>query len=175
VGFDSQGFRQEARGTARLARRLAQEEGAPAEMADQAETAGLLHNLGRLALAVNLPDQYRVVTTRMKQEQLPDWEAEQAVFGATHGEVGGSLLGLWGLPMAVVEAVALHDHPACFLTKAFSPLTAVHVAKALWQSTTLEDARKQIDRDYLSSLGLHDRLPAWWHCRGAVLGQADDA
>jgi hypothetical protein len=35
-------------------------------------------------------------------------EAERLVFCADHAEVGGYLLGLWGLPVPVVEAIALH-------------------------------------------------------------------
>ena len=72
-----------------------------------------------------------------KYTSLSTWEAEEEVFGASHGEIGGSLLGYWGLPMAVVEAVALHHHPTRFLSDSFSPLTAVHVANAIEHATIL--------------------------------------
>jgi HD-like signal output (HDOD) protein len=144
-------------------------------MVEQAATAGLLHSLGRLALAVNLPDKFRELAARLSEGRIQEWEAEQAIYGATQGEVGGSLLGLWGLPMPVIEAVALHDHPACFLSSVFSPLTAVHVARALWRSTTPEEARKRIDLDYLATLNLQDHLPAWWRCRDAALRQQADS
>ena len=46
--------------------------------------------------------------------------AETRVFGSDHGDVGGYLLGLWGLPVPVVEAIALkqlgyHNRPIVFL------------------------------------------------------------
>ena len=58
-------------------------------------------------------------------------EGEQGVFGTTHAQVGAYLLGLWGLPDAVVEAVAWHHAPALARPKSFSPLIAVHVANFL--------------------------------------------
>jgi HD-like signal output (HDOD) protein len=42
-----------------------------------------------------------------------DWDAERELFGATHAEVGAWLLGIWGLPVPIVEAMAalvLCDH-----------------------------------------------------------------
>ena len=33
------------------------------------------------------------------------------MFGVSHAEIGAYLLGLWGLPPAIVEAVAHHHHP----------------------------------------------------------------
>jgi HD-like signal output (HDOD) protein/CheY-like chemotaxis protein len=175
AGFDPEAHWREAGGTASLARAVARDEGAPPEMVEQAATAGLLHSLGRLALAVNLPDKFRELAARLSEGRIQEWEAAQAIYGATQGEVGGSLLGLWGLPMPVIEAVALHDHPACFLSSVFSPLTAVHVARALWRSTTPEEARKRIDLDYLATLNLQDHLPAWWRCRDAALRQQADS
>ena len=41
------------------------------------------------------------------------------------------LLGLWGLPETVVEAIAFHHRPSDFVVDGFSLLTAVHVAEAL--------------------------------------------
>ena len=161
-GFKMQMLWQHANEAAGLAAWLAQYEAASASIIGMARTAGLLHDLGKLALAANLPEQFlRAVT--LAQEQGGDASsAEEKIFGATHGEVGGCLLGLWGLPMAVVEAVALHHHPACFSGKSFSPLTAVHVANALLHAESAEHFHALVDRDYLSALGLEEKIPAWW-------------
>jgi hypothetical protein len=83
--------------------------------------------------------------------------------------VGGSLLGLWGLPLPIIEAVTLHPHPAALLSKSFSPLAAVHVANAFVHATTLEQARVSADRDYLDALGLESKLADWWsRCRAEL-------
>ena len=98
-----------------------------------------------------------------KERNCDASQAEQEIFGATHGEVGGGLLGLWGLPMAVVEAVALHNNPACLTGRSFNVLTAVHVANALLHAETVEHLGAIVDRDYLAVLGLAEKIPSWWN------------
>jgi HD-like signal output (HDOD) protein len=166
TGFDVATFVAHARQTSQLSRRIAEtEEAVNDSLADQAAGAGLLHNLGKLALAVNLPDKYRQVQAFRAERRMSSWEAEQVVFGATHGEVGASLLALWGLPMPVIEAVAFHHHPTCLLTSTFSPLTAVHVAVAFLSCPSLELARQKIDIGYLATVQVDHQLERWWACR----------
>ena len=42
---------------------------------------------------------------------LPVWQAEEQVLGFHHGAVGAALLRSWGLPEAVIDAVAFHHQP----------------------------------------------------------------
>ncbi|MBI3602999.1 MAG: HDOD domain-containing protein, partial [Nitrospirae bacterium] len=94
----------------------------------------------------------------------PEWEVERELFGATHAEVGAYVMRLWGLDDTVVEAVAFHHCPARSPARAFSPLTAVHVANALAQEDRASDiggAPVSIDADYLAALDLTDRLTEW--------------
>jgi HD-like signal output (HDOD) protein len=90
--------------------------------------------------------------------------AEEHTFGANHAEVGGYLLGLWGLPVPVVEAIALHHQPGESPHLAFSPLTAVHAANALVNSRQVQGAAslgEELDLNYLGKLGLDNRLEHW--------------
>jgi HD-like signal output (HDOD) protein/ActR/RegA family two-component response regulator len=146
--------------TSRIARCIAETEHADDQRILQCATAGLLHDLGKIALAVNLPELYRKARTLSPPQS--EWEAEQTIFGANHAEVAGSLLALWNLPVPVVEAVALHHHPARFREERFSALAALHVADAFDHSRDLESARNRIDRAYLQELELEDRLETWW-------------
>ncbi|MQA00576.1 MAG: HDOD domain-containing protein [Dehalococcoidia bacterium] len=77
----------------------------------QAFTAGLLHDLGRLAMAAQDPHHYAEVV-----EQVRDGEdavaAERAVFATTHVEWGVVVAGKWELPDELVDAVASHHLPA---------------------------------------------------------------
>lgn len=161
-GFAMASLWTHANEVSQLAAWLAKNEGASATITGMAATAGLLHDIGRLALAANLPEPFLRTLTLAKERNCSASQAEQEIFGATHGEVGGCLLGLWALPMAVVEAVALHHNPACFYGKTFSPLTAVHVANALLHAESEEHLRATVDRDYLSVLGLEQKIPGWW-------------
>ena len=150
--------------TARTARRIAQLERQEKRIIEEAFTAGLLHDIGRLVLLANLPAQYTEAFGNANKNGITLEEAERSVFGAAHPEVGGYLLGLWGLPVSLVEAAVYHHHPSRCLTRAFTPLTAVHVANVLEQETAVVPGPAscpQWDLAYLAGLGLENRIPAW--------------
>ena len=147
-----------------FARWIAQEEGLAAEGSAQAFTAGLLHDLGRLALAENRPRELSLALGLARKESIPVWLAERRLWGASHAEVGACLLGCWGLPASIVEAVALHHSPVALLSNGFCPLTAVHVANVIAHELAPDGHPGQpslLDMDYLARLGLADRLDAW--------------
>ena len=114
--------------TASLARKIASAEHCDANFGEQCFLAGLLHDVGQLILASSLPQQYALVIENARQKCLSIWETEQAEYGATHTEVGGYLLSLWGLPAPVVEAVLFHHRPGDCAQNGFSPAIAVHAA-----------------------------------------------
>lgn len=145
------------------ARAIAAWENAPEAVQEQAATAGLLHDLGQLILAVNLRDEYAQIWQEAGKEHRPLEEVEQATLGTTHAEAGGYLLGLWGLPVPVVEAITFHHRPGEPAVPVFSALTAVHLAETLrWpDDPASEGATAGPDGAYLAALGLRDRLPLW--------------
>jgi HD-like signal output (HDOD) protein len=56
------------------------------------------------------------------------WEMEKEYFGYTHAELGGCMLGTWGLALPVVEAVAWHHHPEPDLETQPTPRALVYEA-----------------------------------------------
>lgn len=80
--------------------------------------------------------------------------------------VGAYLLGLWGLPNCVVEAVAHHRQPSQVPQSHFGVLGIVHVATFLARGEAL-------DGDYLASMGVTERV-AGWKRRADDMGDADD-
>lgn len=145
--------------TAAMAKRLTQMEVNDRKLEDEAFVAGLLHDAGKTALAYNFPDQYGALFSEIKTDDPTLLAAEQAAFGVNHADVGGYLLGLWGLPMPVVEAIALHHQPQLTLCEDFTPLTAVHVANALVRARGHEPLA--VDIAYLDRLKLAGRLEPW--------------
>ena len=130
---------------------------------NEAFTAGLLHDIGKVILAVNLPDKFGAVQHQVKAG-VPVMEAEKATYGATHSEIGAYLLGLWGLPSQVVQGVAFHHTPAAEKSGRFSVVTAVHTANGLHPSLTsnaTDFPSDEIDLEYIDSLGLIERIPVW--------------
>lgn len=149
-----------------LAKRIAQSEQQPQSLCNAAFTAGLLHEVGHLILATKLPQQYAETVALAEQEAIPLVEAEQHVFGVGHPEVGAYLLGLWGLPDAIVEAVAFHHEPSRGpASTTFTALTAVHVADSLLgEPQVTEQSIAQdtpLDRVYVDELGLGKRITLW--------------
>jgi putative nucleotidyltransferase with HDIG domain len=166
VGFSIERLWEHSVTVGTLARRIAREELASAEMDDECFLAGLLHDIGKLLLAVNMPDEYSKVITRVQQSdgKLSLWQGELEQFGATHAEIGAELMAIWNLPLSVVEALALHHKPAQLLSVGFSPLTAVHVADSF--AATFADpiqtlSHAEIDLTYLWEARVAERLETW--------------
>ncbi len=141
-----------------LAGLIARAERMPNVQTGEALVSGLLHDIGRLILAAVYPKAYSLVNQR-REPPISLGSREVQVFGATHAEVGGYLLGLWGLPDPVVDAVTLHHHPVAGNTMEFTALTAVHVAEALLEKEAGEG--EGISFPYLDSLELTHRVPVW--------------
>ena len=93
-------------------------------------TAGLLHDIGKLAMNQVLDaDARTAVRASIAQKSLPRNIAEREVLGTDHCEVGAHLLKTWRLPDEIVEAVARHHRP---VTAPAPKLSAViHVSNCL--------------------------------------------
>jgi HD-like signal output (HDOD) protein/CheY-like chemotaxis protein len=81
------------------------------EDASAAYIAGLLCDVGQLVLITASPERLYLSQAEAAQRGVADHLAERATWGATHAEIGAYLLGLWGLPFQIVEAVANHHAP----------------------------------------------------------------
>jgi HD-like signal output (HDOD) protein/CheY-like chemotaxis protein len=161
--------------TGQGARRLGEFERVGNELTEQAFAAGLLHDIGKLLFAANMPGLFVEALALAREQKRTFWEVESQVLGACHSELGACLLGIWGLPTALVEAVALHHHPSRAARPGFSPLTTVHVANILEhehhpeQCLTVPD---QVDAGYLEACGVANRLEHWRHRFGLRHGDA---
>jgi putative nucleotidyltransferase with HDIG domain len=150
--------------TAAIAKSIAHTESGDPKLADEAFIAGMLHDIGKLVLAANFTEQFTRSLRLIWDEKRDPIAAEQEVFGASHADVGGYLLGLWGLPVPVVEAIALHHSPGKSGQKSFNPLTAVHAANAIIherEAASEHSSAAPIDSDYLDALGLTEHLNNW--------------
>ncbi|KLD76857.1 HDOD domain-containing protein [Xanthomonas hyacinthi] len=106
---------------------------------DVVTTAALLANVGAL-----LPD-----IARLCRDADP-----QGRGFPSHAEIGAYLLGVWGLPGAIVEAVAHHRAPRRVAHRQYDAVGVVHVAVALAHGLAP-------DLEYLQSMGVAAQLPQW--------------
>jgi putative nucleotidyltransferase with HDIG domain len=147
---------------ARAAREIVEIQCGDDTLSEEAFTAGMLHDIGKMILAEQMPEKYLELLQRAAKEKRPLTELEEETLGATHADIGAYLLDLWGLPVSLVEAVALHHHPLGATEMAFSPLTAVHVADHLvMMAAGNTGALDSLDALYLDRLGLGSRLQDW--------------
>lgn len=162
-GFSVDRFQGHAYLTAKIASALP----TPAHLKDMTSLAALLHDVGKLVLAARMPAHFARVLGVAGQQGRPVYEVEQDLMGVTHAEIGAYLLGLWGLPWPVVEAVAHHHVPGRVPEQGLDALAAVHLANVLalecGAPVSAEDHRATpaFDPAYIESLGVTDQLPEW--------------
>lgn len=88
-------------------------------------TAALLCDVGTLVLEQGAPDETQAVYEYASENCVPIYIAEKELLGSSHADVGGYVLGLWGVPPVIVDAVLGHHE----LGRDPSGLSAaVHVA-----------------------------------------------
>ena len=146
-----------------LAKVIAKAEGADKKAVEDCFTAGLLHDAGILVLATNFSSEYGPIFSSAKDaEELVRAECE--AFGASHAEVGGYLMGIWGLPDPIIEALTFHHCVDEWVERTFSPLIAVHVADSLAYELEGEDVklpRAVLKEEFMKEIGLAERLEEW--------------
>ena len=108
IPFDLTRFWRHGIGAALCARALARISGVDAEAAF---TAGLLHDIGVLILVTTRPAHYAQALAWRAAHDCLLVEAEQAVLGFDHAQVGEALASRWRFPADIVRAVALHHAP----------------------------------------------------------------
>ncbi len=148
--------------TASIAKRLSPS----AEAGKDAFAAAMLHDVGKLIFATWLPELITESTEAARAMQSPLHVVEQEIYGFGHAEVGAYLLGRWGLPYPIIEAVAYHHWPGRVKQSAFDLLSAVHIADILAHEHEAElnpeeEPFASVDPDYLEGLGVADQLDRW--------------
>ncbi|UCD58657.1 MAG: HDOD domain-containing protein [Candidatus Hydrogenedentota bacterium] len=73
--------------------------------------AGLLHDMGKVVLTMNMPGKHEEVASLCSTGGMSGQEAEEKVFGITHAEAGYLLGEHWLLPVALTTAIRYHHTP----------------------------------------------------------------
>lgn len=152
-GFDHNAFWRHSIGSALCAQALANE--LRRDDGDLAFTVGLLHDIGRLALASAFASAYAEVEQWRRAQDCPIGEAERTVLGIDHAEVGGLIARQWNFAQAIVDAIRQHHAPPA---SAELSLTGIaHVADSIAHALGLAgDADEAVPTLV---------LPVWAACR----------
>jgi putative nucleotidyltransferase with HDIG domain len=111
---------------ARLARSLV----TTREAAGDAFVAGLVHDIGKIVIAAALPDAHAAIVAQVRATGQAVSVVERSVLGTSHAEIGAYLLGLWGLPLPIIHAIAHHNDADPASTPVLAALRAAHAELA---------------------------------------------
>ncbi|WHH59014.1 response regulator [Petroclostridium sp. X23] len=120
-------------------------------------TAGLLHDIGKIALLNNFGEKYKEVINITENDQgMTIVEAEKEIMNISHQEMGGYLLSWWELPHPIVESTLFHHSPLDDRIINKELVAIVHIADNYsWQQLGKEKY-SNIDRDTYKLLGISE-------------------
>jgi HD-like signal output (HDOD) protein/signal transduction histidine kinase len=138
-GADLRGFWKGSLTAAAVARGIAREMAYP--HIEEAYLAGLLHNVGRLALLAAAPKEYAFNFMARDDEDL--CAVEQRTLQITHAEAGAWLIERWHLDSFLADSVRYHHEPIARLESAHPLIRIVRLAHLL---CCHDDQREAIER-----------------------------
>ncbi|VAX25882.1 hypothetical protein MNBD_NITROSPINAE02-426 [hydrothermal vent metagenome] len=147
-----------------FSREIMKLESADAKLIDMASMAGMLHDIGKIILFTNLKEKYEEAMAIAKKQGVCLNDVERRIFHSSHSQVGAYLLGLWGIPDDIIEAVFFHHDPGNSPEREFGLVTTLHVANALVaeQAPSYTMGKlSQIDYRHIETIGKLDRINVW--------------
>lgn len=142
---------------ANIAKRLLPEK----RQSEDAFMAGILQSVGRLIIAQYLPDKFELILAQFKNSDATIYEIEKEHLGVTNGQLGAYLLGLWGLPYPIVEAVAYHHAPWEVEHTGFQIIDAVYLANCFLDERKSPNNQSIINMDHLEKLNVAYAISEW--------------
>jgi HD-like signal output (HDOD) protein len=87
------------------------------------------------------------------------------------------VLGIWGLPSPVVEAVAHHHHPERVPQDSLDAVGIVYISNILAHQVadraplSESSSQREIDPEYLDRIGVSEQFPSWQEMAKASVGE----
>ena len=172
-GFSLEALWSHSIATATAAHRIAIDEGFDKDQVAAAFLAGMLHDIGKLVLAMGMPEEYSRVLEMARGRPGSEREIETLELQAAHTDVGAYLVGLWGLPNTIAEAIAFHEDPAQCTTE-FGLPGIVHVADRIAHHPEIADPRApelHLNFEYLEKNRRGAKWNAWRELCAAAIAQ----
>ncbi len=179
-GLDHEAFWWHSTATAVTAKLLAERLRMP-HLLDDAFTAGMLHDMGKLVLDVYFRDHYKHVledgfnlSHRCHGKEF--FYREEDILGATHTEVGAELGARWKLPVPIQEVMRSHHTPTAAPTEHRPLVMLIALANAI-AAYLAKDVPSRIKSSVLATLpdGVLDYLKLDEDQVKALANEAEDS
>jgi len=157
-----------------LANIMARELRMPVQDQENARVSGILHDIGKLAL-LSIPGVYSRVP--VNQQGSNSFEAEYRILKTSHAEIGGYLLGMWGLPDPIVDAITSHHQPYTRVIEKPDLLTVLYIANGLANMVKTQNDLNYpayFDMTYLEKINLVDKLDDWSSITRALINASEE-
>lgn len=86
------------------------------ECPEEATVMGLLHDIGKVVVALQIPEAKKEIDDLVKNEDIMYYEAETRVLGFSHTRVNAWLCDQWHLPLSLKEAMVHHHDPTAAIS-----------------------------------------------------------
>ena len=179
AGIDMQSYLRHALTTATISRLLAQRYGSgTSDDVQLVFLAGLLHDIGTVACAQFMPDEYNMALREGLSDPVLLVRAERRIFGVDHAEISAMLLQKWTMPESVVEAVRHHLDPQALANQRTFGMDALYVAVQLSRMVIAQQdiqerrEREEVLKEERPTLGGQLRLVEQYE-QGEVIHQSE--
>jgi putative nucleotidyltransferase with HDIG domain len=98
-------------------------------------TAGLLHDVGRLILAAQMPEVFKEISERTASKHIDVVQSEKDIIGLAHTEIGAVLMLKWGFPDLIWVCVKNH-HRADYSGPFYNAVHLIYLANQLSEQAT---------------------------------------
>jgi putative nucleotidyltransferase with HDIG domain len=105
-------------------------------------SAGLLHDIGKLIICCFMPDEHKQIRQHVSDNNCSDYQAEEAVVGYCHNQVGSLLAETWKLPRLIRNAIVDHHFPQPPEEAGDHYASLVHVADYIARKTFMPESLK---------------------------------
>jgi putative nucleotidyltransferase with HDIG domain len=144
------------------------------QVQESARVSGILHDIGKLVL-LQIPDFCEKIRGKINHEIT--LESEYQILQTSHAEMGGYLLGMWGLPNPIVNAITFHHHPGAQISGTADLLTALHTANGLANMCRFKmdvNYGDFLDMAYLEKVDVSNRLDEWMIMARQLVDNSDE-
>ena len=108
---------------------------------ETAFTGGLLHDIGKIVLALYFNDIFSNVWASAEKNKMSFYDAERKEIPITHAQIGSYLAKKWHLPSDLVDIIQNH-HEVTETSKVFDLLAIIHTADVIVNSHEVDSEGK---------------------------------